>query len=159
MIEFLDDRCDILLRRRSASAVQRLQLWQDVGAEGAGQNQLDVDGTDKSGNKVLGDIGLFLKKKIKEHFKEAGIPSSVKYIDPSYTIRSAPASADDAVFSLQLAQNAVHAAMAGRTGMVIGQWNSQFVHIPVEKATKQRKKIDPHGVLWQSVLDNTGQPF
>ena len=85
-------------------------------------------------------------------------PPVIKYIDPSYIIRSAPANAVDSTFCFMLAQNAVHAAMAGRTGMVISLLNSRYVHVPIAKATAARKLIDPHSALWESVLDNTGQP-
>ena len=129
-----------------------------VVAEGAGQDLVPVEGTDASGNRKLGDIGLFFKRCIIDHFKKAGIPMTVKYIDPSYLIRSAPASADDSVFCFQLAENAVHAAMAGKTAMVIARWSGHFVHVPTEKAVESRKRIDPSGALWQSILDNTGQP-
>ena len=129
-----------------------------VVAEGAGQEYVHQEGTDASGNKKLGDIGSFLKKKIEEHFKKRTIPVSVKYIDPSYTIRSAPATPDDSVLCFQLSENAVHAAMSGRTGMVVGIWNGHFVHIPTQMCIKGRKQIDSSDLLWQSVLDNTGQP-
>jgi len=129
-----------------------------VAAEGAGQDLVTQDGLDASGNKKLGDIGVFLKKAIASHFAKSGFEVHVKYIDPSYTIRSAPATADDSVFCFRLGENAVHAAMTGRTGMVVGLWNGHFVHIPTERAVASRKKIDPAGLFWQSVLDNTGQP-
>jgi 6-phosphofructokinase 1 len=130
-----------------------------VVAEGAGQELVTATGTDKSGNRNLGDVGLFLKDAITEYFCDTDTPVSVKYVDPSYTIRSAQATADDSVFCFQLAEHAVHAAMAGHTGMVVGLWNCRFVHVPVEKAVASRKRIDPRGSLWQSVLNNTGQPF
>ncbi|MBN2301657.1 MAG: ATP-dependent 6-phosphofructokinase [Lentisphaerae bacterium] len=129
-----------------------------VVAEGAGQHLVPTDGVDASGNRKLGDIGLFLKKSIIEYMNNINMKVSVKYIDPSYTIRSAPASADDSVFCFQLAANAVHAAMAGRTAMVVALWNGKFVHVPMEKAVEKRKKIDPCGLLWQCVQDYTGQP-
>ncbi len=129
-----------------------------VVAEGAGQNLVPTAGTDTSGNKKLGDIGPFLKETISKHFDKLNIPVNVRYIDPSYIIRSAPATADDSAFCFQLASNAVHAAMSGRTAMIVGLWNGHFVHIPMEQAVKSRKKINPNGLLWQSVLDNTGQP-
>jgi len=129
-----------------------------VAAEGAGQDLVPVSGTDASGNRKLGNIGAFLKKAIADHFGGKGITTSVKYIDPSYMIRSAPADADDSAFCFQLAENAVHAAMTGRTAMVIGLWNGHFVHVPMAKAVGSRKRIEPAGSLWQSVLDNTGQP-
>jgi len=129
-----------------------------VVAEGAGQEHVPAEGTDASGNKKLGDIGLFLKTAITEYFSTRKIPAPVRYIDPSYTIRSAPATPDDSVFCFQLAEHAVHAAMSGRTGMVVGILNSHFVHIPIQLCVKERKQIDPSSLLWQSVLDNTGQP-
>ncbi|MDY6833523.1 MAG: ATP-dependent 6-phosphofructokinase [Chloroflexota bacterium] len=128
-----------------------------VVAEGAGQELVPTEGRDASGNRVLGDIGLFLKGSITEHFKGSDIEVTVRYIDPSYTIRSAPANANDSGFCFQLAEKAVHAAMAGRTAMIVGFWNAHFVHIPIEKAVEGRKKIDILGPLWQSVLENTGQ--
>ncbi len=130
-----------------------------VVAEGAGQDLVTMEGTDRSGNRRLGDIGLFLKESISAHFGSTGVAAGVKYVDPAYTIRSAQASADDSVFCFQLGENAVHAAMAGRTGIVVGLWNGRYVHVPVEMSVSQRKQIDPIGSLWQSVLNNTGQPF
>jgi 6-phosphofructokinase 1 len=129
-----------------------------VVAEGAGQEYVPTEGFDESGNKKLGDIGLFLKKEIQDYLRNQGIPTTVKYIDPSYIIRSAPTTPDDSVLCFQLAENAVHAAMSGRTGMVVGIWNGHFVHIPIPLSVKERKKVDTASLLWQSVLDNTGQP-
>ncbi len=143
---FLEDRI-----KRKAHAVI-------VVAEGAGQELVPAEGTDASGNKKLGDIGLFLKKTIGDHFLQIHLPANIRYIDPSYTIRSAPTTPDDSVFCFRLSENAVHAAMAGKTAMVVGLWNGHFVHVPMERATHTRKKIDPAGSLWQSVTVNTGQP-
>jgi 6-phosphofructokinase 1 len=128
-----------------------------VVAEGAGQNLVEVEGTDISGNKKLGDIGLFLKSEITNHFRNTPIPVEVKYIDPSYIIRSLPANADDSVFCFQLAGNAVHAAMSGRTEIAVSIWNGHFVHVPGKLVVSERKKVDVASLLWQSVLDNTGQ--
>jgi 6-phosphofructokinase 1 len=146
LISFLKKR----LERKSHAVI--------VVAEGAGQNLVPAEGVDASGNRKLGDIGPFLKKTILEQLAEQGVPAKVKYIDPSYTIRSAPADADDSVFCFQLGENAVHAAMAGRTSMIVSRLNGRFVHIPLEKAVEKRKKINPDGAFWQSVLDCTGQP-
>jgi 6-phosphofructokinase 1 len=129
-----------------------------VVAEGAGQEYVPAEGTDASGNKKLGDIGYYLKDAIAEYFRARGIPATLKYLDPSYMIRSAPATPDDSVLCFQLAENAVHAALSGRTGMMVGIWNSHFIHVPIELSVRERKKIDPLSLLWQSVLDNTGQP-
>jgi len=129
-----------------------------VVAEGAGQEYVPVEGIDASGNKKLGDIGLYLKTAITEYFSRRKIPTTVKYIDPSYIIRSAPATSDDSIFCFQLSEHAVHAAMSGKTGMVVGIWNGHFVHVPIQISVRDRKKIDTSSLLWQSVLDNTGQP-
>lgn len=132
-----------------------------VVAEGAGQNLFDISdtGVDASGNKKLKDIGIFLKDKIKEDFDNRKFPFTLKYIDPSYIIRSAPANPNDSKFCIQLAQNAVHGAMAGRTGFVVGNWNSQFTFLPITLAVKERKNINLEGELWYNVLEVTGQPM
>jgi len=130
-----------------------------VVAEGAGQDLLVAHGeTDASGNKRLGDIGLFLKDQINAFFKERRIECNLKYIDPSYMIRSVPANAADNFYCSQLAQHAVHAAMAGKTGLLAGRWHGAFVHLPIPLATQGRRKIDPQSELWHSVLESTGQP-
>ncbi len=128
-------------------------------AEGAGQDLLpENDATDASGNKRLGDIGTFLKKEINRHFGEIGMPVTLKYIDPSYTIRSAVAAPTDAVYCSRLGNNAVHAAMAGKTQMIIGMIHDTFVHIPMEIAVSKRRTVEPEGNLWRDVLEATHQP-
>jgi 6-phosphofructokinase 1 len=112
---------------------------------------------DASGNIMREDIGIFLRERIAEYFKEKGKPISLKYIDPSYMIRSLPADSNDSAFCLMLGQDAVHAGMSGRTNMVISYWNQYFVHIPISLAILKRKKVDPNGHLWQTVLETTGQ--
>jgi 6-phosphofructokinase 1 len=130
-----------------------------VVAEGAGQNLMQASqATDASGNKKLGDIGLFLRDRINGFFKERKIEVSLKYIDPSYIVRSVPANAQDNVYCSQLAQHAVHAAMAGKTAMLVGRWHCAFVHLPISLATHGRRKVDPKSELWHAVLESTGQP-
>ncbi|MBW1861122.1 MAG: ATP-dependent 6-phosphofructokinase, partial [Deltaproteobacteria bacterium] len=104
------------------------------------------------------DIGLFLKDRINAYLKRKGIEVNLKYIDPSYMIRSMPANPHDSVFCLLLGHNAVHAGIAGRTNMVVGNWNGQYTHVPIPMAVSRRKQIDPNGRLWSSVLASTGQP-
>ncbi len=131
-----------------------------VVGEGAGQNLFgDELGEDASGNKKLGDIGQLLKMKIKEHFASHSIDMTLKYIDPSYMIRSTPASASDSAFCLQLGMHAVHAGIAGKTNMLVGHWSNHFTHVPIPMAVHSRKKVDPEGKLWASVLASTGQPI
>jgi 6-phosphofructokinase 1 len=147
-LERLEDR---LADRRHAVVVV---------AEGAGQELIEPreDRRDASGNLKLKDVGIFLRQRIGEHFGSRGIPVDVKYIDPSYTIRSQPANSLDSGFCLILGQHAVHAAMAGRTDMVVGFWNHRFTHVPISLAVSGRKQVDPDGEIWQRVLGSTGQP-
>ncbi|MDR2999890.1 MAG: ATP-dependent 6-phosphofructokinase [Fibromonadaceae bacterium] len=129
-----------------------------VVAEGAGQDLFDTKATkDASGNVLKHDIGLFLMDKINAHFKNSKKEINIKYIDPSYIIRSIPANSSDAIFCFQLAENAVHAAMAGKTDIVIGSFNGTFVLVPVSYVVNERKKINPEGALWHAVVGSTRQ--
>ena len=130
-----------------------------VVAEGAGQQLFEERDVvkDASGNVQHQDIGVFLKDRIKEHFRDT--PVTIKYIDPSYIIRSAPANSSDSVYCSRLAYHAVHGAMAGKTRFVVSKVNNQYVYIPISQVTKKRKKIDLESEFWFSVLQSTGQPF
>ena len=130
-----------------------------VVAEGAGQKFFG-DGSkqsDASGNLRLHDIGLFLKDAIACYFREQNMAITLKYIDPSYTIRSVPANANDHVLCGFLGRSAVHAGMAGKTRMLVGLCNNYFVHIPMEATAGKRKQVDLSGNMWMSVLETTGQ--
>jgi 6-phosphofructokinase 1 len=130
-----------------------------VVAEGAGQHLLEsVNAKDASGNVRYGDIGIFLKDEIIKYFKSSNIAISLKYIDPSYMIRSLSANARDSALCLLFGHCAVHAGMAGKTDMVVGYWKNRFTHVPIPLAVSSRKKIDLKSFLWQSVLAATGQP-
>jgi 6-phosphofructokinase 1 len=133
-----------------------------VVAEGAAQDLVraadSAAGTDKSGNARLKDIGVFLRDRITGHFQHTGREVTLKYLDPSYTIRSVPASPSDSVYCWNMARNAVHAAMAGNTEMLIGRWHGRFVHVPMPLAIRSRKQVDPTDDLWMSVIEATGQP-
>ena len=130
-----------------------------VVAEGAGQDLLGQEmGVDKSGNRLKADIGPFLRDRIQAYFKAQKTEVSLKYIDPSYIIRSVPANSQDARLCDGYARNAVHAAMAGKTDLIIGDWYSVYVHVPISLATASRKKIDPESELWNAVIAATGQP-
>jgi 6-phosphofructokinase 1 len=131
-----------------------------VVAEGVGKHISSINGVQKkdaSGNIIREDIGLILKERITRYFAEKKKPVNLKYIDPSYMIRSLPTDSNDAAFCVLLGQNAVHAGMSGRTNMVVGYWNQYFVHIPTPLTTLKKKKVDPDGHLWQTVLETTGQ--
>lgn len=130
-------------------------------AEGAGQyffHPKKKIETDASGNIKLFDIGTFLKKKIENYFRKTGIDINLKYFDPSYMIRSVPANASDSLYCVSLSNYAAHAAMAGKTGMVVGLYNDIFVHLPLRSVASKRKTVDPEGNVWMQVLETTGQP-
>ena len=147
LLEALRDR----LQRRGHAVI--------VVAEGAGQDLIQASGErDASGNIRFGDIGVFLKDRIGDYFQKLGMDATLKYIDPSYTIRGVPANPHDSAFCLLLGQNAVHAGMAGRTNLVVGFWMGTFTHVPIPLAVSQRKKVDPESWVWSSVLTSTGQP-
>jgi 6-phosphofructokinase 1 len=130
-----------------------------VVAEGAGQDLVSAaEERDASGNLRHGDIGIFLRDAIKAHFAARGVDLTLKYIDPSYIIRSVPANAHDSAFCLLLGHNAAHAGMAGRTDLVVSTWKGEFTHVPIPLAVRSRKKLDPNGWLWSSVVASTGQP-
>ena len=130
-----------------------------VVAEGAGQKYFEEGGDERdlSGNVKLKDIGLYLKDRISEYFKEKNVPISLKYIDPSYIIRSLPANANDHVFCSFLGRDAVHAGMTGKTNMLVGHWNNHFVHVPMKSSAGKRKQVSAQGKLWLTVLEATGQ--
>lgn len=130
-----------------------------VVAEGAGQKYLkDLDQVDASGNKKLADIGPFIRDRIAEFFKKEGMEINLRYIDPSYTIRSAPSDPNDSLYCARLGANAVHAAMAGKTKILISLWSNKFVHVPIKVATMSRNYVNPEGSLWRDVLEATRQP-
>ena len=130
-------------------------------AEGAGQHLLagGEEQHDASGNVKLKDIGTFLRDRIEAYFKAEKIPFALRYFDPSYMIRSVPACAEDAVLCDFYARNAVHAAMAGKTGLVIGQHHGVFTHVPIDLLAKRKKQLDLNSPAWQGALASTGQNF
>ncbi len=141
--------------------IQRKRHAVVVVAEGAGQDLMPAATAtrDASGNLLHKDIGTFLRDKIITYFAEQKVSVNVKYIDPSYIIRSVPANCSDSLLCDQLARRAVDAGMAGKTDALIGYWNSEFVHIPIPLAVEKKKKINPEGELWVCVYEATGQPM
>jgi 6-phosphofructokinase 1 len=131
-----------------------------VVAEGAGQHLFADDGGehDASGNKKYHDIGAFLRDRIKSHFAERNLEMNLKYIDPSYAIRSVPANAWDRILTDRMARAAVHAGMAGKTDVMMGYWNQEIVHVPILASISQRKRMSLESDMWNAVLATTGQP-
>jgi 6-phosphofructokinase 1 len=129
-------------------------------AEGAGQYYFEASerDTDASGNRKLGDIGSYVRDRLKKHLKQRNIPTAIKYIDPSYLIRSAAANATDQLYCQRLARNAVHAAMAGKGGLLIGFWHGQMTHVPISALHGHSRQVNPKGELWFNILESTGQP-
>ncbi|XP_010257275.1 PREDICTED: ATP-dependent 6-phosphofructokinase 5, chloroplastic-like [Nelumbo nucifera] len=128
-------------------------------AEGAGQDLLEKsNATDASGNVVLGDIGVYIQQRIKRHFKEIGVPSDVKYIDPTYMIRACRANASDAILCTVLGQNAVHGAFAGYSGITVGICNTHYVYLPIPEVIASPRTVDPNSRMWHRCLTSTGQP-
>ena len=131
-----------------------------VVAEGAGQDLMPAVPAefDRTGNRLHQDIGLFLRARIEAHLRQRGISASLKYIDPSYLVRAIPANPGDGIFCAQLGHHAVHAAMAGRSDLVIGLRHGVFTHVPLPLVAGGLRRIDPRGELWRTVLEVTGQP-
>lgn len=146
-----------ILRKRMESRGHAVILI----AEGAGQNLLRKDNMplekDPSGNLRLLDIGLFLKKAIEDYFKNINLETNLKYIEPSYLIRSVPANASDSIYCNSLGQYAAHAGMAGKTGLLVALMKNEYVHLPLNVVSSNRK-IDPQEDIWLRVLQTTGQP-
>jgi 6-phosphofructokinase 1 len=143
-----------------AERIQKRQHAVVVVAEGAGQNLIPGEGgvRDASGNVRSRDIGLFLRERIEAHFAATNVPVTLRYFDPSYQIRSCPAGCEDAILCDQYARQAVHAALAGKTGLVVGLLHGTFVHIPTALIVQAKKQVDPSGLIWQAVLATTRQP-
>ncbi|MDR2495080.1 MAG: ATP-dependent 6-phosphofructokinase [Spirochaetaceae bacterium] len=130
-----------------------------VVAEGAMQDQLikKVE-TDAGGNVKMADVGTYLRDRIQQYFDERKMEINLKYIDPSYIIRSAPAEPGDSIYCERLGNAAAHAAMAGKTKVIIGLVHNEFVHLPMKAAISERSHVDPEGNLWRDTLDATHQP-
>jgi 6-phosphofructokinase 1 len=127
-----------------------------VVAEGAGREHL-ADAPPGPGGHKMG-IGIYLRERITSHFRSRAIELVLKYIDPSYIIRAAAANASDSIFCTTLGHHAVHAALAGKTDLIVGTWNGAFTHVPIPLAVAGRKKISPDSGLWRTVIETTGQP-
>jgi len=130
-----------------------------VVAEGAMQDQLVKDKKfDAGGNAKMADVGVYLRSRIIKHFEDKKIEINLKYIDPSYAIRSSPANPEDSIYCERLGNASVHAAMAGKTKIIIGLVNNRFVHLPIKTVITHRNKVNPESSLWRDTLDATHQP-
>ena len=83
----------------------------------------------------------------------------VKYINPSYMIRSVAANSADSYLCLLLAQNAVHGAFAGFTGFSTGIVNNRVVYIPISTiVANSPRRIRKHGRTLERMYSVTQQP-
>jgi len=113
---------------------------------------------DQSGNKVLPPVGVWLQKKMKSYFEEQSLPTTIKYIDPSYIIRSCPANSADSMYCAMLGQNAVHGALAGFSAVSVGLVNNRMVFIPMALIDQHSPRhMNPNGRTWERVLVSTSQ--
>jgi 6-phosphofructokinase 1 len=135
-----------------------------VVAEGAGlsikEKPLNNTGAlDKSGNIVLPDVGTVLKNEILQYAKENSIEISMKYIDPTYIIRSCSSNSFDTNYCSKLAQNAVHSVFSGFTNFTSGFIDNKPVIIPVDYLlTLGKRAIDIESDMdYLSLLASTGQ--
>jgi 6-phosphofructokinase 1 len=154
----LDGECGLLANLECRLKQRRHALI--VVAEGAGERYFTEENRerDPSGNLKPGNIGHFLQDEIKDYFKQRDMEINLKYIDPSYLIRSMPANYNDRIYCGFLGQNAVHAGMAGKTAMLVSRWHGHYVHIPISAAVGRRKDVELDSPLWRSVIESTGQP-
>eukprot|EP00611_Tribonema_gayanum_P031998 TRINITY_DN93_c0_g2_i1.p1 TRINITY_DN93_c0_g2~~TRINITY_DN93_c0_g2_i1.p1 ORF type:complete len:506 (-),score=167.86 TRINITY_DN93_c0_g2_i1:425-1804(-) len=129
-------------------------------SEGAGQAQLsEVAAEARSKGAPLPSVGQYMKSQIEKHFASKGKTATCKYIDPSVSVRSVAANAFDQILCMQLAQNAVHGAMAGYTAFAAGVVNNRTVLIPItEIVDTSPKGLNPRGRTWERVLCITRQP-
>lgn len=131
-----------------------------VVAEGAGEALLGASAeTDAGGNRKLPPIGSWLCANIKDHFAARGKEATLKYIDPSYMVRSTKADAGDAYLCMLLSHAAAHGAMAGFTGFTVGLVNARSVMIPIpDLCAASPRSLRPNGRTWERVLATTKQP-
>ena len=148
-----------LLEGRLAARGHAVVVVAEGCPSGGLESPLSLDASGNAHFASIGqDVGRFLQRTIVDHFARLKVPLTLKYIDPSYMVRATRSSAEDAVFCGALARNAVHAAMAGKTDILVGRWHRCFTHVPLERVLEHEKRIDPAGVLWREVVEATGQP-
>lgn len=125
-------------------------------AEGAGQELLQDTklGKDASGNTILADVGPWLRDQLKKACKG----SDVKYIDPSYIIRTTPTISSDRIYCRILAHNAVHGAFAGLTGVMVGLVSTHYVYLPIPTVISSPRTVDPNGKMYARMRAAIGQP-
>merc|ERR1719188_2144419 len=148
--KFLDYVCEVMRKKRQAVIVV---------AEGCGDTLLENDdgARDAGGNKVMADVGPYIKGEIQDHLKSLGVPCSIKYIDPTYLIRSVPANSYDSLYCSTLAQHAVHGAMAGYSGITVGKIDERYVMLPIHAITKGTRSVDVNGRIYERLIATTKQ--
>mmetsp|Transcript_20291 Transcript_20291/g.48093 ORF Transcript_20291/g.48093 Transcript_20291/m.48093 type:complete len:415 (+) Transcript_20291:167-1411(+) len=125
-------------------------------AEGAGQELVSTGKQDDTGHTVYGDIGVFLKDTLNKHLKASG--GRTFYIDPSYIIRSVPITPNDHIYCVRLANDAVHTAMRGYTGVCVGAMHNVVCMLPSRLIASGKKKVRPHSSSWQGCVQTCNMP-
>eukprot|EP00434_Breviolum_minutum_P015999 symbB.v1.2.014104.t1/scaffold1018.1/size143800/6 len=74
-------------------------------------------------------------------------------------IRAVPANAFDSIYCSVLAQMAVHAALAGYTGISVGKVDERYVMLPIHSIVdKGARKVELKGRVFERLMTTTGQP-
>ena len=121
-----------------------------VVAEGVNTRVVDGNGPVT----VDGDVGPWLCAQLKANLESI----SLKYVDPSYAVRSAPSNAADTIFCSRLAQHAAHGALGGSTAFAVGTVNTHYVEIPLQDFANRAAVCAVTGRIFGDLVRSTGQP-
>ena len=129
-------------------------------AEGVGelfkQRQVKLGGQPVSGKNFAGELRDFLQGGLKDPL---GRVVDVFVNQPRHNIRAVPANAYDQIYCARLGALAVDNALAGYTDVMVSQWLTEYVLVPLELVALGKKSIPPGGMFWKQVVSSTGQPF
>ena len=106
------------------------------------------------------DVGVWTRDFIVAHFKRAGRPANVKYIDCAATLcRAVPANATDSVLAQVLAFDAAHAGMAGFSSVSVAHVGGEGVLLPAGLlGHAPPARLAQGSRIWARVIASTGQP-
>lgn len=136
--------------------LQRKNFMVIAVAEGAGQEHVATGKVDATGHTIYGDIGTHLRDSVNKHLKPSG--GRCFYIDPSYIIRSVPIDPNDHVYCSRLARDAVHSAMRGYTGVVVGPIHNVICMIPMQLIASGKRHVPTKSSNWQACVQVCNMP-
>lgn len=95
-------------------------------------------------------MGVVIRDELAKYCKQRGVVITLKYIDPTYMIRTVMANSHDRIVCSQLAINAVHGAMAGFSGFTVGHVNNRVTYIPIEEllSGKYTNRVTANSRTW-----------